>query len=368
MGLVDGLIKRIASRESRELHEFCPRCEANLTLQKGYDNTLPYWICKGCGEMLINPSIETESDIVWRCDNCGAMLNIQDGFSEKLDEWKCLECGYTNKIDDSEVYASDDEYKLDIQSPYKGLSDERVLELSLYENKELIGGRANIIRVEHKETGDEYIKKLLMFFDRSIYDYLKAYPVEHMPRIIDLFESDKWLIVIEEYIKGRTVQEILNDGPISEKEAIRITSSICDILNDLHNLPTPIVHRDIKPANVIITDQNEIYLLDMNVAKWIDQDKDYDRQYLGTQDYAAPEQVGYGLTASSPKSDIYALGIMMNVMITGKLPKEEKVKGNLWPIIRKCISLKADDRYTAKELKAELDRIARSTSAEQTDR
>ena len=45
-------------------HEFCPKCEANLTLQKGYDNALPYWVCKGCGEMLINPSLDTDSDIV----------------------------------------------------------------------------------------------------------------------------------------------------------------------------------------------------------------------------------------------------------------------------------------------------------------
>ena len=81
---MDGIINRLFRKEKGGLHEFCPRCEAKLTLQKGYDNNLPYWVCKGCGEMLINPSVETESDIVWVCDECGAMLNIQNGFSEKL--------------------------------------------------------------------------------------------------------------------------------------------------------------------------------------------------------------------------------------------------------------------------------------------
>ena len=57
--------------------EFCPRCDANLTLQRGYRNDLPYWECKGCGEMLINPNIDTETNIVWLCDECGAMLNVQ---------------------------------------------------------------------------------------------------------------------------------------------------------------------------------------------------------------------------------------------------------------------------------------------------
>ena len=342
------------------LHEFCPRCEANLTLQKGYDNNLPYWVCKGCGEMLINPSVETESDIVWVCDECRAMLNIQNGFSEKLDEWKCLECGYLNKLDESEVYASEDEFKAESKNPYKGMPDEEVLELSMYQDMESVGDWPNVIRVKHKETGDVYVKKLLMFYDRSIYDHIKAYPVYHMPRIIDLFESDNCLIVIEEYIKGRTVQEILDERIISEKEAIRIAIELCDIIDQLHNLPTPIVHRDIKPANVIITDNDEVYLLDMNVAKWVEPDKNYDTHFLGTQDYAAPEQVGYGLSASSAKSDIYALGIMQNVMVTGRLPKQERAKGDLWPVIQKCISLKAEERYTAKELKKALYELARS--------
>jgi len=63
--------------------EYCTNCDANLTLQKGYSNDLPYWICKGCGEMLINPGLETDSGIIWRCDGCGALLNIQDGFTEE---------------------------------------------------------------------------------------------------------------------------------------------------------------------------------------------------------------------------------------------------------------------------------------------
>lgn len=49
-------------------HEYCKRCEADLTMQEGYNNELPYWICKGCGEMLINPDIVAENDIAWILD------------------------------------------------------------------------------------------------------------------------------------------------------------------------------------------------------------------------------------------------------------------------------------------------------------
>ena len=94
-------------------HEFCPKCEANLTLQKGYDNSLPYWVCKGCGEMLINPSLDTESDIIWRCDRCDDLLNVQPGFTEDCGIWKCANCGYENRIDASEVYDSEDELRVE---------------------------------------------------------------------------------------------------------------------------------------------------------------------------------------------------------------------------------------------------------------
>lgn len=354
------IINSLFQRKKGEPHEFCTRCQADLTMQKGYDNSLPYWVCKGCGEMLINPSVETESDIVWICDECGAMLNIQTGFCEKLDKWICLECGCENKLGKSEVYVCEDEFKAEQKNPYKGMSDERLLELSMYQDMDFIKNRPNVIPVRHKETGEMFIKKILTFYDRSIYDHLKSYPVKYVPHVIDLFEGDNMLIVIEEYIKGRTVHEVLEEGQMSEEEAIRIAVKICDILDELHALPTPIVHRDIKPANVMLTEKGEVYLLDMNVAKWAEADKDYDTQYIGTQDYAAPEQVGYGLTASSAKSDIYALGIMLNVMVTCKLPKEERAKGALWPVIEKCISLKAEERYTAKELKAALNEITRS--------
>ncbi len=67
---------------NEEQYEYCPRCDANLTLQKGYSNTVPYWICRGCGEMLINPNVDAEDDIAWICDKCGAMLNVQEGFAD----------------------------------------------------------------------------------------------------------------------------------------------------------------------------------------------------------------------------------------------------------------------------------------------
>ncbi len=344
-----------AKGDSDNSYEFCPRCEANLTLQKGYSNDLPYWVCKGCGEMLINPEIDT--DVVWCCDGCGEMLNIQPGFDEDCGEWKCTACGFVNKIDVGELYVSEDEYQADMNNPYKGLSDGDLLALSMYEEVDNVGGRNDVIYVRDRESGKLFVKKLLMTYDKSIYDFLKENPVEHMPRIIGVYESSNFLIVIEEHIEGRTVADILEDGVLTEKDAIHIAVSVCRILDILHNLQTPIIHRDVKPSNIIVDPQGDVFLLDMNVAKWYDADKTHDTWFLGTQNYAAPEQAGYGLSASSAKSDIYAVGILMNVMLTNRLPNEERAPGAIWDIIEKCISLEASNRYTAAELIDELERI-----------
>lgn len=338
-------------------YEYCPRCDANLTLQKGYSNALPYWVCLGCGELLTNPAVDSESDIFWFCDRCGEMLNLQPGFSESLDEWICLSCGYTNKIVPEEVFISTDEYQAARDNPYKGLSDSEVLSLSLYEEEGCIDDRKDIIIVRHRDTGNRYIKKLLTTYNKSVYDYLREHPVSHMPKIEALYESENALIVIEEYVEGRTVADILNDEPLQEKEAVRIVLAVCRILNELHGLPTPIIHRDIKPSNIIVSLDDEVYLLDVNVAKWYDPDRTDDTRYMGTRFFAAPEQAGYGLTASSAKSDIYAVGVLLNVMVTGCFPREEKAKEPLWGVIERCISLEADRRFTAAELMAELEKL-----------
>ena len=362
MGLLDNYFGKNRYAEGDgipegEPHEFCPKCDANLTLQKGYGNDLPYWICKGCGEMLINP--EVEGDIAWICDRCGSMLNIQEGFSDNDGEWACTECGYVNRIDETELYASEDEFRAEQRNPYKGLSDEAALALSLYQDLEHIDDRPDIILAVHRETGRKYVKKLLTTYDRSVYDHLKENPIAHMPVIYEIYESENCLIVIEEYIEGKTIADILEDGAISEDRAIRIVMDVCRILDVIHGLPTPIIHRDIKPSNIMITSDNEVYLLDMNVAKWYDPDKTDDTRYMGTRFYAAPEQVGYGLSVSSAKSDVYALGVLLNVMVTRKFPREERAPGELWSIIVRCISLDADERYSAADLIKALEGLAK---------
>lgn len=340
-------------------YEYCTRCDANLTLQKGYSSDFPYWVCKGCGEMLINPNVETENDIVWRCDKCESMLNIQPGFSEDCGSWKCAECGFINRISADEVFLSCDEYYAYCNSPLKGLADEDILKLHEYREISPLNGRDDITVMEGTEEGKKYIRKILNIYDVDVYRYLMDNPIPNMPRLYAVCEGDNNLVIIEEYIEGKTLSEILEDGGMDSAEAVQIAKSICYIIKNLHALSKPIIHRDIKPSNIIISESGEAYLIDINVAKWYKPGEIEDTKLLGSLYYAAPEQFGYGYTASSEKSDIYALGILLNVMITGKFPKEKKADGEVWNLIEKCISFNPDDRYTDSELIEAFDNIAR---------
>ena len=207
--------------------------------------------------------------------------------------------------------------------------------------------------------GQRFLKKYLSLFNESVYQYIFKNPIKHIPRIIDIFKSRDYLIVIEEYVEGKTIEHILENGLIEIDDAIDIVQKLCIIILDLQNCDSPIVHRDIKPSNVLVTDDNEVYLIDLNVAKWIDKTETEDTQMLGTQYYAAPEQYGFGKTGSSEKTDIYALGMLLNKMITGKFPKECRVESPICELIDKCTDLNPDNRYNAKELNEEIIRIRR---------
>lgn len=332
-----------------ELHNYCKRCNAILDFQQGYDPTMPVWICKGCGMMLTNPSypeFDNESGIIWQCDGCRDYLQLQTGFSEECGEWKCKKCGFVNKIAPSEVFESDQEYQSALKNPTRGMSEEDVLKLSSYQTVQAISEKHEVYLVRNVETGRLFVRKTLKVYDRNVLEYLKAEPVEGTPQIVEIFEGSNSLTVIEQYIEGGTIEELLRNGPLDEGAATAIIGGVCAIVNILHNCPKPIIHRDIKPSNVMISEEG-IFLIDMDAAKWYHEDETMDTVLIGTQRYAAPEQYGFG--ASSVATDIYAIGVLLNVMLTGQYPSEKLVDGELGDIVKKCTQMNPEDRYRSAE-------------------
>lgn len=124
------------------------------------------------------------------------------------------------------------------------------------------------------------------------------------------------------------------------KEARRITLQLCSALWVLHSLGA--VHRDIKPENVIIRG-SEAVLIDFDASRIFKNESGGDTQILGTTGYAAPEQ--YGIAQTDQRADIYSVGVLLNIMLTGKHPSRELAPGKLGRIVQKCTMVNPKKRY-----------------------
>ncbi len=228
------------------------------------------------------------------------------------------------------------------------------LRFSYYKEIAKLNEEHNISLVQHIETHKIYVMKKLVRYNSAVYQAVTSLSLSGLPHIYDLFEEEDSLIVIEEYISGNTLQELLDsEGTFSAEKVIDYTLALCDILSVLHTCNPPIIHRDIKPSNVMLTTSGQIVLLDLNAAKYVDNSQEEDTVLLGTKGFAAPEQFGFG--ASNAQTDIYALGVMMNVLLTGSVSKKYAFTDPLGDIIKTCTQLNPEDRYTSvKELAVSL--------------
>lgn len=196
------------------------------------------------------------------------------------------------------------------------------------------------------------VLKVYETYNLPVYLWLQAHPVTNMPQIVDLAEADNRLVVIEEYLHGDTLREWLDtQGCLTERETARCVVELCAILCQLHSAQPPILHRDIKPENLIRTSDGVLKLIDINAARVCREDKPRDTVLLGTAGYAAPEQ--YGTGSSSVRTDVYAVGALMNELLCGALPAVRIASGRLSPVIRRCLEVNPNNRYaSAQQLSA----------------
>ena len=212
--------------------------------------------------------------------------------------------------------------------------------------QEYIDAKKGVSLVMNVETGCLYVQKELTEFNLSIYELLKSRCINGIPQIYELVETNEALYIVEEYIYGYTLDQLYERGVrFTEVQLVEYMILLLQILRELHKLDPPVIHRDIKPSNIMINAKNNIYLIDFNAAKQIHDDSlgNHDTVFMGTQLFAAPEQ--YGFTQSGTYTDIYGLGVTLNYLLTGNVPRDQLFEGNLKEIIRKCTMLEPRDRY-----------------------
>jgi serine/threonine protein kinase len=155
--------------------------------------------------------------------------------------------------------------------------------------------------------------------------------------------------VIQEYINGQTLNEIIENKGIADIEFVKsVMCGVCDGIAFLHK--NCIIHRDITPSNVMLSVDGTIKLIDLGISRVKNVEKERDTTIMGTIGYAPPEQ--YGFSQTDATTDIYACGVLMNYMLTGELPDKQRYKGEMDYIPICCMRMESKDRYqSAEELK-----------------
>lgn len=142
----------------------------------------------------------------------------------------------------------------------------------------------------------------------------------HVPRIVECYKTGRELVVVSEFIPGKTLDAFVNEVGPSLELSLSVVPAVCAAVAELHKaFDPPVVHRDLKPANIIVSEGPSglsATLIDFGIARRYREGAAADTVRFGTRSYAPPEQYGFGQT--SVRSDIYALGMIALFCITGE--------------------------------------------------
>lgn len=145
-------------------------------------------------------------------------------------------------------------------------------------------------------------------------------------QVYTLDHHDRWPYFVMEYLRGRSVAARLKaERQLSVAAALHVVEMACDPLGAAHD--RGIVHRDLKPANLFETDEGHVKVIDFGIARLFGADGEQRGRFtstgvlVGTPAFMAPEQARD--MAVDARTDVYALGVILYQLLTGRLPYDE---------------------------------------------
>ena len=188
------------------------------------------------------------------------------------------------------------------------------------------GGMGEVYRGEHLKLGREAAVKVLPSNLVNEADFLKRFEreassaakLEH-PNILPVYEYGETPTpyLVMPYVKGGTLKDKMSVGKLSQGEITSYLRQMAEALDYAHE--QGIIHRDVKPANMLLDERGRLYLGDFGIAKALEGAEGLTRTGVGvgTPEYMAPEQAQ---GRADSRSDLYALGIILYQMLTGRVP------------------------------------------------
>ena len=196
----------------------------------------------------------------------------------------------------------------------------------------------------------------------------------NLPQIYAHFSTAECWYLVMDFIEGTTLEKHLErmpGGQLPLGEVFEIGLLLCDVLAYLHSRQPAIVFRDLKPANIMFTPGGRVCLIDFGIARHFKPGQAKDTLPFGSPGYAAPEQ--YGKAQSTPRTDIYGLGVTLHQLISGDDPSQAPFRfaslaladdptlAALETLIMRMVEMDMEKRpATVEEVRQELERIARA--------
>lgn len=143
------------------------------------------------------------------------------------------------------------------------------------------------------------------------------------PGIIKIFDTGTYRnvpYIVMQYVPGQPLDELMASRKINVRDALGILEQVARAVHFAHT--HGVVHRDLKPSNVMVDPHNRAYVMDFGLAKTLDTQSrlTVSGSTVGTPYYMAPEQVRGDAERIGPRTDVYALGVMLYEILTGVLP------------------------------------------------
>ncbi len=141
-----------------------------------------------------------------------------------------------------------------------------------------------------------------------------------LPRLRKAFRERGSVYLVMDYVEGETLKSVLaEEGRLSEEKVLSVARELADILRYLHGLWPPVYYLDLKPSNILIDGEGGVRLIDFGAARETGGSRNKMPVSL-TRGYAAPEQ--YLGDRMDERTDLYALGVTLHFLLTGKNPNE----------------------------------------------
>ena len=187
---------------------------------------------------------------------------------------------------------------------------------SIFRATDLDTGRPVAIKVPHPEMESDPV-----FFERFQREENIGKKLDH-PGVIKVLSDDQRsrLYMVMEWVEGKLLRQVLNEQrKFPPDRAVRIALSLARTLDYIH--ANGVVHRDLKPENIVVAADDSTKIIDFGIASNAGARRitfSNLQSALGTPDYISPEQVKG--KRGDARADLYALGVMLYEMLTGKVP------------------------------------------------